>query len=131
MTHHNIFTDPIHLGLGATALPQPPMTGMEWYEGYAARTAADGVEGRLVAMHKMDEDWPSWEMHPHGEEVVICVAGCMTLRQEFADGTEASVTIHTGDYIINPPGCWHIADIAQEVTALFITAGLGTETRPR
>ena len=35
---------PIHLGLGATAKAQPPFTGMEWYEEYGERNAADGIE---------------------------------------------------------------------------------------
>lgn len=36
----------MHLGLGATAVPQELFTGEPaWYERYAARNAADGVEG--------------------------------------------------------------------------------------
>ena len=36
---------PIHLGLGAAALPQPEFTGtMEWYIDYARRTAGIGTE---------------------------------------------------------------------------------------
>ena len=41
----NLFTHPIHLGLGAKALAQPAFTGMEWYEAYSVRHAADGAEG--------------------------------------------------------------------------------------
>lgn len=123
---------PLHLGLGATAIPQPEMTGgIEWYQGYGERHGGDGVEGRLVSMHSFTDDWDSWEMHPAGDEVVVCTAGEMTLHQEFPDGTTASVTIHSGDYAINPPGVWHTADIAEAATALFITAGWGTEVRPR
>lgn len=122
---------PIHLGLGATAVPQPTFTGMAWYEDYVARHAADGAEGRLVSLYTFHESWDSWEMHPAGAEVVVCLQGSMTLHQEHADGKCESVTIGTGHYAINPPGTWHTADIAGEATALFITAGLGTEHRPR
>jgi quercetin dioxygenase-like cupin family protein len=83
------------------------------------------------AMHRFTESWPSWEMHPLGDEVVICTAGQMTLIQEFPDGSTAIVTLGAGEYVINPPGVWHTADIDGEATALFITAGLGTEHRPR
>ena len=38
--------NPIHLGLGGRAVAQPAFTGIEWYEDYANRTAADGTEGR-------------------------------------------------------------------------------------
>lgn len=127
----NLFSRPIHLGLGASAVVQPEFTGMDWYEAYGARHGADGAEGRLVAMHRFTESWTSWEVHPHGDEVVVCIAGSMTLHQQFPDGSNATVTIGPGEYAINPPGTWHTADIDGEATALFITAGLGTENRPR
>jgi hypothetical protein len=56
---------PIHLGLGASAVPQPPFAGMEWYADYSSRTSSDGAEGRL-SMYTFDASWDSWEMHPHG-----------------------------------------------------------------
>lgn len=122
---------PIHLGLGASAVPQPAFTGMDWYADYVARHADDGAEGRLVSLHTFREPWDSWEMHPAGAEVVLCLSGSMTRHQEHADGQLSSVTITAGSYAINPPGTWHTADVQGEATALFITAGLGTEHRPR
>ena len=122
---------PIHLGLGATAKAQPPFTGMEWYEEYGERNAADGIEGRLVSMHSFAQSWESWEMHPKGHEVVLCTAGELTLTQEHPDGRVEQVTLAPGDYAINEPGVWHTADVTGEATALFITAGEGTEHRPR
>lgn len=128
----------LHLGLGATAVPQPPLyssdddpTGMKWYEDYATRTASDSGEGRLVSMHTFTEGWPTWEMHPKGAEVVICTEGTMSLTQEWPDGRREEVTLNAGEYVINPPGVWHIADIEERATAIFITAGEGTEIRPR
>lgn len=122
---------PLHLGLGAVAVPQPEFTGVDWYDGYIARHGADGAEGRLVAQHSFTASWDSWEMHPAGDEVVLCLAGRITLHQEFPDGRTAEVQLEAGEYAINPPGVWHTADIAGAATALFITAGLGTEHRPR
>lgn len=128
---HNLSTHFIHLGLGATAVPQPEFDGMSWYEGYGARHDGDGAEGRLVSLYTFTESWDSWEMHPAGDEVVLCTAGHITLHQEMADGSKATVTIGPGEYAINPPGAWHTADVDGAATALFITAGLGTEHRPR
>lgn len=127
----SLYTNPIHLGLGRTAEAQPEFSGMEWYADYAARTARDGVEGRLVAIHRFTEDWASWEVHPEGAEVVLCLQGRMTLHQEMPDGSIVKTEIGEGDYAINPPGVWHTADIAGEATAVFITPGWGTEHRPR
>lgn len=121
----------IHLGLGATAVPQPSFDGMAWYEGYGARHGADGAEGRLVSQYEFTESWNSWEMHPAGTEVVICTAGTMVLTQEFADGQLERITLGQGEYAINPPGVWHTADVSASATAIFITAGEGTQHRPR
>jgi quercetin dioxygenase-like cupin family protein len=121
---------PVHLGLGAKATSEPAFTGMQWYAEYGARHADDDNEGRLVSMHTFDEPWSSWEMHPAGSEVVVCTAGEMTLVQE-VDGKQVRTTLQTGEYAINPPGIWHTADVTGSATALFITAGKGTEHRPR
>lgn len=132
MSVHELTEHPLHLGLGATALVQPRFTGeMAWYEGYGARHAADGAEGRLVSQHTFTEPWSTWEMHPLGSEVVLCTQGRITLHQEQADGTVQRVVLGPGQYAINPPGIWHTADVDETATAVFITAGAGTQHRPR
>jgi quercetin dioxygenase-like cupin family protein len=124
--------NPVHLGLGATAEIQPTYTGdMAWYEAYSKNNASDGAEGRLVTLHSFNESWTSWEMHPLGSEVVLCTQGRIILIQELADGALNTVTLNAGEYAINPPGVWHTADVEGEATALFITAGAGTEHRER
>lgn len=127
----NLFTEFAHLGRGASAVAEPAFDGMAWYEAYEARHAADGAEGRLVALHNFTEDWTSWEVHPAGAEMVVCTAGEITLHQQHVDGRTESVTLRPGDYAINPPGTWHTADVPDAATALFITPGLGTDHRPR
>ena len=123
---------PLHLGLGATAEIEPLFTGdFSWYESYSNRHENDGIEGRLVSMHTFTEPWDSWEMHPHGAEVVICTAGTLTLIQERPDGTISTTELEPGQYAINEPGIWHTADVASSATAVFMTAGMGTEHRPR
>ncbi len=122
---------PAHLGLGATTIPQPEFTRqMDWYMDYGRRHGADGPDGRLLSMHTFDQSWDSWEMHPHGSEVVIVTAGELTLVQE-KDGIETRVELLAGEYAINQPGVWHTADVDGVVTAVFITSGEGTQQRPR
>ena len=70
-------------------------------------------------------------MHPSGDEVVLCVAGSMTLHQETADGRSRTVRIGPGEYVVNEPGTWHTADGEGSATGVFITAGEGTQHRPR
>ncbi len=122
---------PVHLGLGATVRAQPRFTGStDWYRDYGERTAADGIEGRLVSMHTFAGPWDSWEVHPDGEELVLCLAGSITLWQETGDGGRP-LTLGPGDAVVNPPGVWHTADVSGSATALFITAGSNTQNRPR
>ncbi len=71
---------PVHLGLGATAEMEPVFaSSAAWYAAYSQRHSDDGAEGRLVSMHTFNESWDVWEKHPTGAEVVVCVAGSMTL----------------------------------------------------
>lgn len=126
----DIRKQPVHLGLGATVCREPAFTGVEWYAAYGARHEGDGVEGRLVSVHTFAEPWGTWEMHPKGEELVVCLAGRIVLHQE-VDGQVRTVALEAHQAVVNPAGVWHTADVGSEATALFITAGLGTEIRPR
>lgn len=126
----DLATYPVHLGLEATATAEPAFTGGDWYAPYLARHAADGTEGRLVTLHRFDSDWDCWEMHPAGEELVVCVAGAMVLVLENGDAARETA-LAAGDYAIVPRGIWHTANVAGEAQALFITPGDGTQLRPR
>jgi mannose-6-phosphate isomerase-like protein (cupin superfamily) len=122
---------PVHLGLGARVVPLPEFDGqMSWYQHYGEAHADDGAEGRLVSLHAFSAPWDSWEVHPNGGELVLCLSGEITLVQEI-DGEERRTTLSANQAVINPPGVWHTADVADHATALFITAGMGTEVRPR
>lgn len=127
--------DFVHLGLGATTVPLPRHTGdVSWYAEYGAAHGSDGAEGRLVSMHTFSEPWDTWEMHPNGSELVLCVAGSVALTQEAPDGTKSTVTISAGQAVVNAPGVWHTADLIDgepNPTVVFITAGVGTEMRAR
>lgn len=128
---HDLHDSFVHLGNGASAVPQPPFTGMEWYDGYIQRHGGDGANGRLVSLYRFDKPWDAWEMHPAGDELVVCTAGRITLIQEIAGRGEIRTIIGAGEYAINPAGVWHTADVDDPAEALFITSGIGTEHRPR
>ncbi|HSG89125.1 MAG TPA: hypothetical protein VLA56_07930 [Pseudomonadales bacterium] len=132
MSAKDLGVHPVHLGPGAGATVEPPFDGSPaWYAAYEARHGDEDDEGRLVSRFTFDRAWTSWEMHPHGSEVVLCLAGRMVLHQEATDGATATVPLVAGEYAINGPGVWHTADVDGEATALFITAGRDTRHRPR
>ena len=132
LTGKKLSDEPLHLGLDATAYSLSKITGMEWYEKYSKDTEADGNEGRLVSTHTFSESWDMWEMHPEGEEVVICTKGVITLHQD--DGKNAglqTIVLREGEYAVNPKGVWHTADCNATCSAIFITPGRGTQHKPR
>jgi quercetin dioxygenase-like cupin family protein len=127
----DLSTTPVHLGLGARAIPIPDFEwSAECLTRYAAEHAGDGEEGRLVVLGADDRDWTSWERHPAGEELVVVIEGSVTVIQEI-DGSERRVEVRAGEAVVNPRNVWHTADIAEPSRTLFVTPGLGTEHRPR
>lgn len=90
----------------------------------------DGFKGHvLIAEHRFTEAWPTWEMHPAGDEVVVLMSGRveMVLRR---DGADESVWLtQPGAFVVVPRGTWHTARPSEETRMLFITPGEGTENR--
>ena len=127
----DLLTTPVHLGLGSRALP---IEGFAWepevLESYSAAVEADGPEGRMVMIFDGDGSWTSWERHPAGDELVVCLSGRITMIREM-DGQEDPVELRPGVAMINPAGIWHTADIDGQARILTITPGVGTEHRPR
>jgi mannose-6-phosphate isomerase-like protein (cupin superfamily) len=93
----------------------------------------DGFKGHvLISQHSWDAPWPTWEMHPHGDELVYLIAGDSDLVL-WRDGVEEIVRVDApGQYVIIPQGVWHTARPHAPTTMLFVTPGAGTRnaTRP-
>jgi mannose-6-phosphate isomerase-like protein (cupin superfamily) len=127
----DLTTTPLHLSLGSRALP---IDGFAWdpdaLEAYAKATADDGPEGRLVMVFESRDPWTVWERHPAGDEVVVCLSGRLTIIREI-DGRPDPVELGPNQAMINPKGVWHTADVHEPGWFLTITAGQGTEHRPR
>ena len=83
----------------------------------------------LVSMYAFDGDWPTWERHPAGDELVMLLAG----EAEFVfdrDGRHETTRLaKPGDFAIVPRGTWHTAKIRERAEILFVTPGEGTENR--
>jgi mannose-6-phosphate isomerase-like protein (cupin superfamily) len=90
----------------------------------------DLAEGRLMAVFACAADWGHWEMHPHGEEVLVLLSGRVTMIFE-EDGLERDVELQQGRACIVPRGTWHRATVAVAGQLLAITYGRGTEHRAR
>ncbi len=80
----------------------------------------------LIALHTFEEDWPSWEMHPNGDETVVLLSGAATFVVKHGDVSREIRMDNPGDTVIVPRGTWHTAKIAGKTSMLFITPGEGT-----
>ncbi|MBM9623431.1 cupin domain-containing protein [Streptomyces zhihengii] len=124
-------TVPVHLGLGSTA---KPVEGFAWdpeaLRAYSAAVAADGAEGRMVMIFDGDGPGDHWERHPAGDELVVCLSGSVTVTRD-VDGVPDRVPLGPGEATINPAGVWHAVDMEGPSSILAVTAGLGTDHRPR
>jgi len=86
--------------------------------------------GWLVSRFTHGADWPHWEMHPHGDEVLICVSGAMRFDLEHADGTVEEVSLVAGRTLVMPAGVWHRGRGAGPAEIVALTAGRSTQHRP-
>ncbi|HEX7273820.1 MAG TPA: cupin [Casimicrobiaceae bacterium] len=90
----------------------------------------DHFKGRmLVASFSFDADWPSWEIHPAGDEIVCLMSGEATMVLD-RDGVEEIVCLREpGSFVIVPKGTWHTARTTVPTSMLFVTPGEGTRNK--
>lgn len=90
----------------------------------------DNFAGRtLIASFSFVEDWPTWEVHPHGDEVVCLVSGDVDMILDGEDGEERVRLTEPGAFVVVPKGSWHTAKVHAPTTMIFVTPGEGTENR--
>ena len=86
----------------------------------------------LISAHQFTEDWPTWEIHPKGDEMVVLLSGRAVFVLKRDSGEESTELSIPGSFVIVPRGCWHTARISEPTNMMFITPGEGTlnETTP-
>jgi mannose-6-phosphate isomerase-like protein (cupin superfamily) len=85
--------------------------------------------GALVTVLTGEGDWPHWEMHPGGAEVLVLLEGGLRMLFDGADGKSAH-DMAPGATLVVPAGTWHRAVEQRDVRMLFITYGEGSQHRP-
>ena len=83
----------------------------------------------LVAAFSFDDDWPTWEVHPHGDEVVCLMSGDATMILDETDGERRFRLDNPGAFVVVPKGVWHTAKVHAPTTMIFVTPGQDTENR--
>ena len=89
-------------------------------------------EGKLlVSSFRFDRDWDTWEIHPTGDEVVCLLSGSFDLVLDAPSGTRTVNLERAGTFMIVPRSTWHTAKVHAPSSALFLTPGRGTVTKPK
>lgn len=83
----------------------------------------------LITEFEFTEDWQTWEMHPHGEEIVYLLSGAMDLTLD-RDGDLQTLELRGKGLIIIPRHTWHTAKVLEPSKMLVITFGKDTQVKP-
>jgi mannose-6-phosphate isomerase-like protein (cupin superfamily) len=80
----------------------------------------------LFAEYTFDQDWPTWEMHPAGDEILYLIVGSVDLVL-LENNCEHIVHLNEpGKSTIVPRGIWHTTRVIEKAKILFMTPGEGT-----
>lgn len=91
----------------------------EFYNGFAGH--------ELVSCYTFESDWSSWEVHPHGDEVVLLISGEVEFLLDTGLDVKSFRLEEQGQYLVVPKGVWHTAKTKSKAKVLFITPGEGTQ----
>lgn len=83
----------------------------------------------LISSYTFEDDWPTWEIHPNGDELVVLVSGDVELVLAADHADESMHLIEPGSFVIVPRGVWHTAKVHKPTQMLFVTPGEGTDNR--
>lgn len=83
----------------------------------------------LISCFRFEEPWPTWEVHPAGDEFVCLLEGDIEMTLAMPDGDQTVRLTEPGSFVIVPRGVWHTAAPLESTRMLFVTPGEGTQNR--
>ena len=116
----------VHLAVDGTAQKTPG--GAEFWSLSPDEMCKFG-QGWLISEFICTQDWPNWEMHPHGDEFVYLLNGDVELVLELPTGTTSERMTGRGAIVV-PRNVWHTARVFLPSRMLFVTRGEDTQHRP-
>jgi mannose-6-phosphate isomerase-like protein (cupin superfamily) len=84
----------------------------------------------LVSSFAFEADWPTWEIHPAGDEIVCLLSGDVTMILDRNGSEEPIHLCEPGSFVIVPRDTWHTARTSTPTRMLFVTPGKGTRNKP-
>jgi mannose-6-phosphate isomerase-like protein (cupin superfamily) len=84
----------------------------------------------LVSVTHHSRDWPHWEMHPKGHELLVMLEGRLEVKLDDGQQVTTATLEAGGAAVLIPPGVWHVARVLKPGRMLGVTYGEGTQHRP-
>jgi len=111
------------------ASAEPITVDANFWQDLAAGSFGDFHNEYLVTTQSFSRNWPMWEMHPRGDEIVVLISGSLDIILEKKSGNRILPLRDAGSWVLVPRGLWHTARVNAMCVVLFITAGEGTQHR--
>jgi mannose-6-phosphate isomerase-like protein (cupin superfamily) len=83
----------------------------------------------LVSSFSFSENWATWEMHPHGDELVCLTSGEATLILR-DNGGDVAIPLYANCASVIPCGKWHTVHATVPCQLLIVTRGKDTQVLP-
>lgn len=93
------------------------------------KTDADWIIGIKPVSDDASVHAGHWERHPHGEEVLCLLEGCILVTLSANHQPEQQVRLSPGQALIVPRGAWHRLQVEQAGRLMFVTPSVGSEHR--
>lgn len=80
----------------------------------------------LLAEYTFEADWPSWEMHPAGDEILLLISGSAEVLLMLNGKLVSTPLDQIGSTLVVPQGTWHTAKVKESCRIVFMTPGEGS-----
>jgi mannose-6-phosphate isomerase-like protein (cupin superfamily) len=108
--------------------PDGQISREEVTDDFWTRRVLEFGAGQLISSFPTIFSWPSWEMHPNGDELIFQTSG---ITEFIVEGFDAPTILRAGCFLIVPKGHWHTANCIEAGEAVYVTNGEGTQHRSR
>ncbi len=98
-------------------------------EFWATIESSPAASRSMIGVYPVESDWPHWEMHPEGAEILVLIDGRIDMMLE-ENGAQRVAPMSAGTTLVVPAGAWHRALVREPGRLMAVTYGPGTEHRP-
>jgi len=76
---------------------------------------------RLVSAHCFSENWPTWEIHPEGDELVVLLSASAEFKLRLESGDQSVQLRDPGAFLVVPRNTWLTVLVHDSASVLFTT----------